>query len=358
MIRIAFLALAQAHQIFHWLPAALRLAKEPGVEVHVLSASKASVDLIRDYDPEGLLRLVPLWMPSFARDGLFSPPKRTPTLILHSRRINRYDAVVSTERTSSVLKRVPIGFTAPLIHLMHGAGDREKGYNYKHRYFDLTLVGGEKNKQRLIARGVRTPEEVKVVGYAKFEIVPPPRPLFPDDKPIALYNPHFDAEVSSWHGHGPSLIGVMERLPDWNFVIAPHVKLKDGPPLRANAPNVIVDPGSMRSIDMSYTNAAAVYIGDVSSQVYEFIRTPRPCIFLNPDRIAWEDDEHYAHWHFGEVIEDVAELGPALERAARLHPHYEPAQRAALQRSIDPSPVPASERQAQAILEFVRERRR
>jgi hypothetical protein len=38
---------------------------------------------------------------------------------------------------------------------------------------------------------------------------------------------------------------------------------------------------------MTYTQTADVYIGDASNQVNEFIRTPRPYIFLNPDRIDW-----------------------------------------------------------------------
>src|SRR3546814_4490432 len=35
--KIAFLAISEAHQVFHWLPAALCLARDFGVEVSVLS---------------------------------------------------------------------------------------------------------------------------------------------------------------------------------------------------------------------------------------------------------------------------------------------------------------------------------
>ena len=44
MLRIAFLAISQAHQFLHWLPAALRLAREPGVEVTVLGTSEAAAN--------------------------------------------------------------------------------------------------------------------------------------------------------------------------------------------------------------------------------------------------------------------------------------------------------------------------
>jgi hypothetical protein len=38
-VDIAFLAISQAHQFLHWLPAALRLAAEPGVKVNFLVSS-------------------------------------------------------------------------------------------------------------------------------------------------------------------------------------------------------------------------------------------------------------------------------------------------------------------------------
>ena len=146
----------------------------------------------------------------------------------------------------------------------------------------------------------------------------------------------------------------MAAIDSWTFIVAPHVKLALGRSLDpSESENIRIDPGSVRSIDMSYTNAADVYIGDASSQVYEFIRDPKPCIFLNLDRINWRDDAFNAHWRLGQVIVDANQIGPALARAAELQPGFEPLQRETLRHSIDSSPVPASERQADAILAFV-----
>ena len=350
---IAFLALAQAHQHLHWLPAALRLAREPGVRVTVLASSRAGLDFIRGFDPEGRLTLRWLPTPALHRDGLFTPPKRRLTMLLHQRTIGRFPTIVTTETTSALLRRLP-GFASRMIHLKHGAGDRAGGYNPKHAAFDLTLVNGPKDKKRLIERGLGTDGNIAVVGYAKFEMArDEPRALFADDHPVALYNPHFDADVSSWFDGGPGLVAAMGEVPGWNFVVAPHVKLKGGPTPSAPA-NVRIDRGSVASIDMSYTEGASVYIGDASSQVYEFLRRPRPCIFFNPRGHDWANDEACAHWHLGQVIERADELGAALDRAAALQPRFEPLQRAALAASLDPSPEPASERQARAILDFVR----
>lgn len=350
--RIAFLAISQAHQFLHWIPAALRLANEPGVDVTVLASTRAGIDFIRGYDPGGTLRFKRLWAPSLRARGLFDPPKRRLVLLLNAWRIARYPTIVTTETTSSLLYGVP-GFASRIIHLKHGAGDREGGYNPKHAHFDLTLVHGRKDKDRLIARGLASEESCLVTGYAKFELVrPPSQGPFANGRPIALYNPHFDPQLGTWARHGGAVVAAMERIAGWNFIVAPHVKAREV--VRSGAANIRIDRGSSRSIDMSYTEMADVYIGDISSQVYELVRRPRPCIFLNLDGVDWRNSENYAHWHLGQVISSLDELGPALERARALQPQFEAAQRAMSAQSMDSSDTPASERQARAILDFAR----
>lgn len=350
--RIAFLAVSQAHQFLHWLPAALRLAREPGVEVTVLVSTRAGAEYIRSHDPDATLRIRRLRSPSAAPQGLFTPPARKLVLLLNSRIIAQYPTIVTTEVTSSLLYHLP-WFRSAMVHLKHGAGDREGGYNPKHARFDQTLVNGPKDKQRLIERGLATDGNCLVVGYAKFELVRASSEcLFGNDGPIALYNPHFDRRVGSWIRHGTGVIEALTGIPEWNFIIAPHVRIRGGPTVRSKAANLLFDPGSARSIDMTYTQAANVYIGDVSSQVYEFLRTPRPCIFLNLDRIQWQANPAYSHWQLGQVIESLDELPQALARADELQPRFEEAQRRLSAASIDEGDVPASERQAQAILDF------
>jgi hypothetical protein len=354
-VQIAFLAISQAHQFLHWLPAALRLSREADVEVTVLTSTREGANFIRSYDPERRLKVKRLRAPSLRRHGLFTPPLRWPVLLLNARLIGLHPVIVTTEVTSSLLCRLP-GFRSRMIHLKHGAGDREGGYNPKHASFDLTLVNGPKDKQRLIDRGLGTDHNIRVVGYGKFELIRPnTERLFTHDAPIALYNPHFDEKVGTWIRHGRDVVRAMEKIPDWNFIVAPHVKLRGGPSLRSKARNMLIDRGSIRSIDMTYTQAADVYIGDASSQVYEFIRTPRPCIFLNLDRVDWRSQPNYAHWQLGQVIESLDQLPAALARAKEVQPQFEEAQRKMSAASIEQSDVPASERQAKAILDFARQ---
>lgn len=356
MVRIAFLAIAEAQQLYHWLPAALALSRTPGVEVFVLSPSPLMRDLVASYDPEGRLRHVRLRRPGFMADSLFRQPSRLATLLLNARAIARFDTIVTTEISSAILRRLP-GFNSRLILIKHGAGDRAGGYKARHSAFDLTLVAGEKDRERMIARGLCTADNCIVGGYAKFELMEKPRRFFANDDPVVLYNPHFDKRLSSWVRHGPEMLAAIERLKGWNVIIAPHTKLAGSvPAIRSAAPHVLVDMGSRHSIDMSYAVSADVYLGDVSSQVYEFLLTPRPCIFLNLDHIDWSGDEAFAHWRLGQVIGSAGELQAALDQAQALQPTFQDAQEAAMRHSIDTAPVPASRRQADAILRFAQDR--
>lgn len=350
---IAFLAIAEAHQIYHWLPAALELARRSGVRVSVLSPSDTMLDLIGSYDPEGRLEPVRLTRPPLQPDSLFRQPSRFATLLLNHRRIARYPVIVTTEISSARLRHMP-GFSSRMIHIKHGAGDREGGYKKGHAAFDLTIVGGEKDRRRLIARGLGTQDNVRVGGYPKFELKANRQRFFSDDKPVLLYNPHFDAKLSSWINHGPSVMAALESLTDWNVIIAPHVKLAQRvPPIVSAAPHIRVDMGSRHSIDMSYTMSADLYLGDVSSQVYEFLIAPRPCVFLNLDHHD-AAGAAFSHWRLGQVIDNMDALAPALARANGLQEGIRDVQEAAMRDSIDQSPIPASQRQADIILDFLK----
>lgn len=347
-MRIGFLALAQAHQHLHWIPAALELARRPGIQVDVLCPSLAGIRFIRRYDTERRLRI--LWTPASFTDGLFFLPPRRTVLFVYRWLIRRYPIIVVTESTSTRLHRDP-RFHAALVRIRHGAGDLATRLDDERiRQFDLSLVGGMKDRRRLIAAGLGNEASVVVAGYAKFELVRPPERIFATDRPIALYNPHARPDLSSWRTMGKALVREMERLTDWNFIVAPHVRLGGPPHVRSSSANVLIDRGSIRSIDMTYTQSAAVYIGDASSQIYEFLRNPRPCIFVNAHGFDWRGHEGFAHFALGQVIDRPEQLGPALARAHALQPEYEPLQRAAMADSIEEGPEPASRRQADAIL--------
>ena len=117
-----------------------------------------------------------------------------------------------------------------------------------------------------------------------------------------------------------------------------------------DAPNILVDLGSAASTDMTYTAAADIYLGDVSSQVYEFLYRPRPCLFLDAHATRWAGDANYAHWQAGEVVTDTQGLGAALDRAVAQHDLYRPVQRALFQRSFELTAERSAVRAARAVM--------
>jgi hypothetical protein len=104
---------------------------------------------------------------------------------------------------------------------------------------------------------------------------------------------------------------------------------------------------------MTYTDAADIYIGDASSQVYEFIRRPRPCFFLNPRGHAWQDNPDFAHWRAGHVLDRFEQFEVAFSELPRLTPAIRTQQESLFDYSFDLQERPSSERAAEAILDYL-----
>ncbi|KRB86890.1 hypothetical protein ASE00_05795 [Sphingomonas sp. Root710] len=372
--RIAFLFNAQAHQILHGITVAERLALDWQVNVDILSASPDHLTLARRLtDPQShcLLRFdligAPVLRRAAAAAGSVVPPKLL-TLLHARRRLDGYDAIALPERTSTILRSFGVG-RPMLIHLDHGAGDRAAGFDPRIARFDFALVAGEKQRCRMLADGLIRPGDHAVVGYPKFEAADRSRrdgwTPFADKRPIILYNPHFSKALGSWPRHGAEIVRRIAEDGRFNLIVAPHVRMCDSRKRRAaflkslapasGLPNVHIDPGSDRSIDMSYTMMADIYLGDVSSQIYEFLRTPRPCLFFNGDGRSWRDDPDHAHWRFGPVVEDAALIMPAIDYAIESHGDFAAGQRQGFVDTFDLHEGEShSKRAAEAIAAFLR----
>lgn len=279
------------------------------------------------------------------------------------------DALVVAEKTSLLLKS-RYGLDLPIIHTRHGAGDRAIGFNRQSARFDHVLVSGAKIRERLGGDAGVAADRMSVVGYPKFDLLPDPAPRLPfqaNGKPTVLYNPHPSPHLSSWYRQGRAVLEHFLRDDRYNLIFAPHVMLFHRKltvtidKLRIDragvieqrfmdAPNIHIDLGSTASTDMTYTAAADLYLGDVSSQVYEFLHRPRPCLFLNTHGVEWRGDRNYGHWQAGEVIDGPERLGEAVDRAFATHDRYLPVQRRLFERSFDLTAERSSSRAARAIV--------
>lgn len=370
----------QLHQIAHSLPIALELARHSrGAEVVLATTNPRITEEVRRLAGESLgssldLRELQLRRPvSKFVAALGSKMVPASKLLIYRDNLDFFrslDALVVTEKTSLVLKTRYGLKHLKMIHTRHGAGDRAIGFNKESALFDHVLVAGSKIGDRLIADAGVSPERISVVGYPKFDLYADERwqPTFSDPgRPIVVYNPHVSPHLSSWYGMGLQVLDWFAEQSDYNLIFAPHVMLFERPfvvtidKLRIDRPGVIpdrirraknihMDLGSRLSTTMAYLNTADIYLGDVSSQVYEFLTRPRPCVFLNPHQFRWEGDPNFAAWAAGPVIETASELGPALARARAEHAgRFAPVQEQLVAATFDLTDVPSSVRAAEAV---------
>ncbi len=368
-MRIAFLYIAEAYQCYHGAAIALELAARPGW----------TVDNWYN-DPETPHHLERVRVAYGAPPVAYHPLRRTlPTRALQSVKLlgmfkdlamrdnvaalDRYDAIFAVENTVAALRR--LGVRRPrLIYSPHGFGDRARGYIPRIATFDYVLLAGTKTARRMLAQGLVRAGDHALTGSVKLETaarlaaaIPSP---FDEVRPTVLYNAHKEPRLTSWNRFIEPTLAEFAADRSMNLVVAPHVKLfrRRSERLRTrwrarSTGNVLVDPGSDRSVDLSYAPITDIYVGDVSSQVYEFLATPRPCVFLNAHRIDWRDDPSFAHWHLGDVVDDPADLMAAIRAAPARHALYRERQaRMAAETLGDTSPGAAA-RAADAIAGFL-----
>ena len=368
------------HQVPHVVPYACELSRlYPDVEVIIacssrqeLSAARAISQLYPGHRCH-FQRLRPVWYYAFIDPFVAQQKFKHKEMVLRNNLafFRSLDALVAPERHCLRLQTRHGVTNLKFINVRHGAGDREGSFDARSRAFDLTLLPGQKYVDRLSELAYLRSGAYAVVGWPKFEVVaaqrPKPRRFFANDKPIVVYNPHFEQEISSWQTLGTQVLDFFAANQNYNVIFAPHIILFKRskrhqavlPSKYRNVPNIFIDTQSAALTDMTYILAADIYLGDVSSQVYEFLLNPRPCIFLNAHKVHWQDNPYYAHWQLGKVISDIAtELPSALELAVPSHPQFVAKQRDAFRYTFYvEAESTAAQRGAVAIAEFLTELR-
>jgi len=371
----------ELHQIAHSAPIAFELSRlDEGLEVTLFASSPMQLDYLERLALEfpgsrcryQRLRLSPaLAPPAYVFDRLM--PYRRVAMLLSNRAVfAALDVLVVPEKTSLML-RSHFGLDRlKFVYTSHGAGDRAVGFDKHSNRFDLDFMAGPKIRDRMLRAGLAKQGGYAIIGYPKFDLHGRgPRPkLFDNDRPTVVYNPHFSPRLSSWYRQGRAVLEYFYQSKDYNLIFAPHVMMfkkrvqiaLDGLHFERpgvidaryrNCPHMLIDTGSTRSVDMTYTRAADLYLGDVSSQVYEFLHEPRPCLFLDVHKTRWQHDENYAHWQAGPVISDASQLGDALDSAFARHAEYRDQQTRMFANTFDLSETPSSRRAADAIIDFI-----
>lgn len=378
----------QVHQVAHGLPIALALAREnTGAEIIICTTNSRLSQEVRNLAGEeaSSLSFVELDLKRTATRAMNAIAGRlipATKLLMYRDNLDFFrslDVLVVPEKTSLILKDHFHLDRLKIIHTRHGAGDRAIGFDKASARFDHVLAAGTKIRDRLINSAGVSPEKISIVGYPKFDVFNFDRDTQRRNaRTKVVYNPHVAPHLSSWYRLGPQILEWFAEHPEYDLVFAPHIMLFERrvavtiQPVRvarvgkvakrlANAPNIFVDMHSRALTTMEYLDSADIYIGDASSQAYEFMLRPRPCIFFDAHRFAWEGNPDFAHWDAGRVLTGIDELQSALASAFNDHDErYAEVQRKLLGNTFDLSDTPSSVRAAQAIVDvaFARSPRR
>jgi len=368
--KIGILFLDEIHHVNHFITTAIELSKH--CDVHILTYPDSHLYLYKS--------LKRLHGSNVIIEQLTTAPFRALTDKLKGRKAPRkgfwikknlpymlktFDALIFTDFFHRyVLEGRGENPSPALIKTTHGVAGR--GYTFKPQQldFDLQLLPGNFNRDALKKRNLLS-ENHAIVGNTKLDAVPDTATikLFEPSKPIVLYNPHFSPPSSSWHTMGLQVLEYFYQQEEFNLIFAPHINLfqkvggddaKQIDPKYYDCKHIHIDLGSPNSVDMIYTNKADVYLGDVSSQVYEFIIRPRPCIFMNTEKVAYKEEETYRFWKCGDVIETVLELDNSLKnRVENFTKYKETQEQITAQNYYTEDGSTASERAANAIITFL-----
>ena len=343
-MRIAFAYIAEAYQAYHAAAVMFELARRDGVTIDVFHIDETTPDILEklakahDAPKIASTRLAAGWAGSFIQKIKLFGLAKPQVLAANEARLRAYDAIVSTEDGIARLFAGQAIEDRPLrILITHGAGMRLVPSAESRAVMDLIIAKGAGDVEQWLARGYLREGQVVEGGYPKLASAVRMRTgsgrLFDNDRPTVLYNAHKERKERSWDRFFPALLEGFRADRSRNLIVAPHIKMfrrrseRTRRTLRAlSDETILVDPGSSNLLDNTYTEAADIYVGDVSSQVAEFIARPRPCVFLNAHKADWRGNPNYALWQLGEVVNEPGEVMAAIDRAPALHDRYREAQ--------------------------------
>lgn len=330
-IDLAFLFIGGIHQVLHLAPVAAEISRRrPDLAVHCIcgdAGTAAALRAVAAAMDAGRMAITTMPIPLTSRLMVRLTGRKAagkgPLLAAIRWRARHARAIIVPERTSAALRT--LGWRKPLIHFRHGAGDRAPASEARLSAFDLIVAPGEKDIARAVALGVDR-ARLRAAGYVKLDYLRIGAAcadrLFDNDLPTVMYNPHFDARISSM-GIAADVIARFRDQDRYNLIFAPHIRAVEdlSATERANLAalavpgRIIIDLGSPSLFDMRYAQAADLYLGDMSSQLYEFLARLRPVTFINAHGVDWRHDPRYSGWHLGEVADGADDILAAVDRA-------------------------------------------
>lgn len=241
---------------------------------------------------------------------------------------SKQDVILTTELKGGVTFD---GFPK-LVWLLHGIISNDNPF-YKNWNCDLVVSPQHGLVDRLISK-TNFPIDSKIYtnAYLKYDLIRARQAnynkenIFQQKKYTVVYNPHWDngSGQSSWFKFGNEVLEFFFNCKDMNLIFAPHISLSKFydikiPNKYENCDNIIIDLNSDDLVRGTYIAYADCYLGDVSSQYFEFLlcKPNIDAVFFNTTGFDWRTSSVYSYWDDGEVINDVASLKMALVSARK-----------------------------------------
>jgi len=337
---VTFFWLGETLLIPHLWPIITAMAKlRPDLSIDIWISTSAHEDLLKSFgiDQYGNIRLRRPFFFRHCPDATLGQnvdlPSKLPMLFSILPHLRHTKIVIVAEQTSlwlpKLLKNI-LPSLPPFFFAVHGAG----------------LIGHGKWKRMLSADGALVPNQIMAedlcklgmpdkdifrTGYAKsaFSGRRKSSDIFSENKPIILYNPHWQKYRSSWHDKGRSLLSALVKDGRWNIIFAPHQRIVDtDSDLHnflanfGNQPNFHADLDSFAMVDGSYTSIANIYLGDTSSQMIEYCARPRPLILLNTSESIAQYHARSGYNRLGRVINNSTNIAEILKAEIETTPAY------------------------------------
>jgi len=378
MIKIGFVFLDGIYLIPHFFDSVAELYNRPNIKVDILTHENPDQYLYQALDkyniPYSIIKQLPTYLYKKIAYKIQGRKKPSNQYIIKKNKkiLLNYDILVFTVFNNKRIKRKNKN-KPKYIFLMHGAGDSFFPFQPEHKStieeFSLVTTPGKKINDLFAQMGKFKNTHFEICGYQKLDFVKKMKTetvLFNDDKPVVLYNPHFSKQFSSFYRYGLDILEYFYQNKEYNFIFAPHMNLfseesKNSlsinliPKKYYETEHMIIDFGSIQSVNMTYTQNADIYIGDVSSQIYEFlIEKTKPAIFIDIQQINQKENLFFKHFSLGKVITDIKDLPELLQTRELWQKKYEKKQKKMIEYTFDIDPNKSSgKRVAETIINFI-----
>lgn len=369
--RIGFIFLDEIHHIYHFISIAIELSKKNNVSILTFPGKHTFLrEELKRLGGEKV-KIEELSTNAFRAFTDKIKKRRTPRVGFWMNKnkkhlLKDFDALVFSIHIHEKLLKAKKGkFFPKFITMQHGTSGSAYSYNPKELDYDMQLIFGQFQYDHYKKLDLLGNHPV-LVGYPKLDAVDihSKKSFFQTKKPTVLYAPHFSRKYTSYHKFGLEVLDYFFKQKTYNLIFAPHFQLNKKnseaisetfPKKYMECPHIHVDFGSSNSVDMTYTKSVDIFLGDISSQVFEFMIWPRPCIFLNAHDFQYENNANFRFWQCGPVLDSIDQLDQALKNSGTDFKIYRPIQEKITDENYyrPEDGKTASQRSAEAIESFL-----